>query len=114
VDSLSTTLAAVADPTRRAILRRLRVGPATVGQLAEPFDFTQQAISKHLACLERAQLIRKRREGRTHICSLDPAPLEEVAAWTEQFREFWEESFDRLDDVLDKLQSKEKKRDRKN
>jgi DNA-binding transcriptional ArsR family regulator len=100
VDSLDATLAAVADPTRRAILLRLAQGPAAVGDLAAPFRMSQQAVSKHLACLERARLIQKRRKGRLHVCSLRPAPLKQVALWTEGFRRFWEESYDRLDDLL--------------
>ena len=75
VDSLSTTLAAVADPTRRAILRRLASGPAPVRELARPFRISQQAVSKHVAYLERAHLVRKRRDGRLHVCTIDPKPL---------------------------------------
>lgn len=105
MDQLSTTLAAVADPTRRRILARLAAGPATVGDLARPFEISQQAVSKHLAYLERARLIEKRREGRAHVCTLRPAPLEEVAAWTETYRRFWEQSFDRLDSYLEALES---------
>lgn len=107
VDELSTTLAAVSDPTRRAILDRLAGGPATVGELAEPFCMSQQAVSKHLACLERASLIRKRRVGRRQICSLNPAPFREVAGWVEHYRRFWTESFDRLDDYLRELQAEQ-------
>jgi DNA-binding transcriptional ArsR family regulator len=112
VDSLSVTLAAMADPTRRSILRRLTLGPASVTDLARPFDISQQAISKHLAYLEDAQLIDKRREGRLHICSLNPAPLQEVAEWTGEFRKFWETSFQRLDALLDEMQSGEGRRGR--
>jgi DNA-binding transcriptional ArsR family regulator len=113
VDSLSLTLAAVADPTRRSILRRLTEGPATVGELAHPFRMSQQAVSKHLACLEKARLIAKRRDGRVHICSLDARPLEEVAEWAAEYRQFWEESFERLDVLLEDLKRKEPKRGRK-
>jgi len=113
VDSLSLTLAAVADPTRRSILHRLTAGPATVGDLARPYRISQQAVSKHLACLERARLIEKRCDGRLHICTLNPAPLKKVAAWTDEYRRFWEESFERLDSFLDELKAKEAKHDRK-
>jgi DNA-binding transcriptional ArsR family regulator len=112
VDSLSATLAAVSDPTRRSILTRLASGPASVGELAQPFRMTQQAISKHIAMLERARLIEKRREGRRHVCALRPAPIAEVAAWTEEYRRFWTESFERLDDVLEQLKAKEGDHDR--
>ena len=112
VDSLSTTLAAVADPTRRAILRRLASGPAPVRDLVRPFRISQQAVSKHLACLERARLVRKRRDGRLHICTLDPKPLREVAAWAEEYRRIWEGKFQRLDALLEELKAKEPKPDR--
>jgi DNA-binding transcriptional ArsR family regulator len=107
---LSTTLAAVADPTRRSILRRLANGPATVGEIAEPFRMSQQAVSKHLAYLERARLIAKRRDGRENICSLDLKPLESVADWAQGLREAWEANFQRLDALLDELKTQEKKR----
>ena len=110
VDSLSTTLAAVADPTRRSILDRLANGPAPVGDLAEPFKMSQQAVSKHLACLEEAGLIQKRREGRLCICSLRPKALREVADWTERYRQLWELNFQRLDALLDGLKAKEARR----
>jgi DNA-binding transcriptional ArsR family regulator len=112
VDSLSATLDAVSDPTRRSILARLAAGPASVGELARPFRMAQQAVSKHLALLERARLIEKRREGRRHVCTLRPAPIAEVAAWTEEYRRFWTESFARLDAVLEDLKAKEAERDR--
>jgi DNA-binding transcriptional ArsR family regulator len=110
VDSLSATLAAVADPTRRSILRRLADGPAPVRDLVRPFRISQQAISKHIACLQRARLIGKRRDGRLHICTLDPRPLKEVAEWTEEYREFWERRFARLDALLDELQHKDRRK----
>ena len=113
VDSLSLTLAAVADPTRRSILSRLATGPATVGDLARPFQISQQAISKHLACLERASLVEKQRDGRIHLCSLNARPIKEVAAWAAEYRRFWEESFERLDAFLEELKAKEGSRDRK-
>ncbi len=113
VDSLSTTLAALADPTRRSILGRLADGPATVGELAGPYRISQQAVSKHLAYLERARLVEKRREGRRHVCKLSPAPFRELADWVAHYRRFYEESFDRLDHYLRELKKKEKKHDRK-
>lgn len=103
VDLLSTTFAALSDPTRRAILFRLQSGPASVHELAEPFAMSQQAISKHLAYLERAQLIRKQREGREHICHLNPTPLREVATWVEQYEKFWTDAFGQLGDLLHEL-----------
>jgi DNA-binding transcriptional ArsR family regulator len=108
VDTLSTTLAALSDPTRRSILDRLAAGPATVGELAEPFRMSQQAVSKHLAYLERAHLVAKRREGRRHVCTLRAAPFGEVAAWVEEYRRFWDESFERLDALLERMKRKEK------
>jgi DNA-binding transcriptional ArsR family regulator len=110
VDSLDATLAAVADPTRRSILRRLAHGPAAVGELARPFRMSQQAISKHLACLERAKLVAKRRRGRLHICTLNPAPLKEVADWTDEYRRFWEANFERLDDLLVEMKIRAKRK----
>ena len=112
VDSLSQTLAAVADPTRRAILRRLVEGPAPVTDLARPFRMSQQAVSKHVAYLEKTRLIEKRRDGRLHVCTLRPEPLQEVAGWAEGFRELWEANFRRLDALLDELKSAEKRRGR--
>jgi DNA-binding transcriptional ArsR family regulator len=113
VDTLTTTLAALADPTRRSILDRLASGPATVGELAEPFRISQQAVSKHLAYLERARLVQKRREGRRHVCTLSAAPFSEVAGWVEHYRRFWEQSLDRLDEYLQELRKKEKTDGRK-
>lgn len=109
VDALSTTLAALSDPTRRSILARLAAGAATVGELAGPFRMTQQAVSKHLAYLERARLVEKRREGRSHVCTLRPAPFREVADWVEHYRRFWELSFDRLEEYLRRLDAKGRK-----
>jgi DNA-binding transcriptional ArsR family regulator len=109
VDSLTRTLAAVADPTRRSILRRLSSGPATVGDLARPYRISQQAISKHVACLAKARLIEKRRVGRRHVCRLRPAPIREVAEWAAEYRRFWEQSFERLDALLDELKPTETK-----
>jgi DNA-binding transcriptional ArsR family regulator len=108
VDSLTQTLDAVSDPTRRSILERLAAGPAPVRDLVAPLGISQQAVSQHLARLERAGLIRKRRQGRLHICSLAAEPLAELAAWTEGYRRFWEERFQRLDAVLEEMGSGEK------
>ncbi|MGE3351833.1 MAG: ArsR/SmtB family transcription factor [Planctomycetota bacterium] len=105
MDQLTDTLAALADPTRRSILDRLTTGAASVGDLAQPFRMTQQAVSKHLACLERARLIEKRRVGRRNVCALRPEPLREVAAWMARYRELWEQSLDRLEDYLARLQT---------
>lgn len=108
-DRLSTTFAALADPTRRAILARLISGGASVTELAEPFDISLPAISKHLKVLERAGLIARGREAQWRPCRLEAVPLKNVADWVENYRHFWEESFDRLDDYLRELKHKEKK-----
>ena len=112
VDTLSTTLAALADPTRRQILHRLADGPAPVRDLAQPFRMSQQAVSKHIAYLESAHLIEKRRDGRLHICTLDPKPLREVTEWAEECRALWEANFARLDAVLEEMKSIEARRKR--
>lgn len=106
VNQLDASLAALADPTRRAIVDRLRRGPATVGELAAPFDMSQQAVSKHLARLEQARLVRKTRRGRQHVCRLNAAPIKDVMDWAARYRRFWEESLDRLDDYLQELQAR--------
>ena len=103
-DSLSTTFAALADPTRRAILARLATGEATVSELAAPFDMSLPGISKHLKVLHRAGLIEQGRQAQWRPCRLAPEPLREVAGWVEQYRRHWEESFDRLSDYLRELQ----------
>lgn len=108
MDHLSTTFQALADPTRRAILARLSNGAATVNELAAPFSMSLPAISKHLKVLERAQLISRGKEAQWRPCELKAAPLKEANAWMEQYRQFWEERFDRLDAYLQELQSKEK------
>jgi len=105
-DSLSTTFAALADPTRRAILARLTRGPATVTELTAPFAISGPAVSKHLRVLERARLITRSREAQWRPCQLDASPLREVADWTAEYRRFWESNFDRLDKYLGKLQAK--------
>ena len=113
VDSLSATFAALADPTRRAILGRLAKGEKSVTELAEPFDMSMPAISKHLKVLERAGLIARGREAQWRPCRLEAKPLKDVANWVEHYRKFWDESFDRLDAYLKELQAKEKKHARK-
>jgi DNA-binding transcriptional ArsR family regulator len=107
-DPLTTTFAALADPTRRAILARLAKGEATVGELAAPFDMSLPAISKHLKVLQRAGLIEQGRQAQWRPCRLKPEPLRDVSAWIGQYRRYWEESFDRLDEYLRELQEKEK------
>lgn len=107
-DQLSATFAALADPTRRAILARLVSGECSVTELAAPFDMSLPAVSKHLRVLERAGLIAQRREAQWRLCRIEAAPLREVADWTEHYRHIWEERLDRLDDYLQELQAKEK------
>src|ERR687895_2601477 len=109
-DSLDRTFAALADPTRRAILGRLAVGEASVTELAEPFEMSLPAVSKHLKVLERAGLIARGRERQWRPARLEEGPLREVAEWTERFRRFWEESYDRLDEYLDELQGRGKEK----
>ena len=106
-DRLSTTFAALADPTRRAIVARLATGEHTVTELAAPFQMTMPAISKHLRVLERAGLITRRREAQLRPCRLEPAPLKEVAEWAERYRAIWEGRLDRLDTYLKTLKTKE-------
>jgi len=112
-DRLSATFAALADPTRRAILARLALGETSVTELAKPFDMSAPAVSKHLKVLERAGLIARGREAQWRPARLKAGPLKDVAKWIEQYRRFWEESLDRLDDYLRKIQPREKKRGRK-
>ena len=103
-DTLSTTFAALADPTRRAMLARLAQGEATVTELAAPFDMSLPGISKHLRVLQRAGLIEQGRQAQWRPCRLSPEPLREVAGWVEQYRRHWEDSFERLGDYLRELQ----------
>jgi DNA-binding transcriptional ArsR family regulator len=110
-DPLSTTFAALADPTRRAILARLARGEATVTELAAPFDLSLPAISKHLKVLQRAGLIEQGRQAQWRPCRLKAERLRDVADWVGEYRRHWEASFDRLDDYLRELQSKEKNDD---
>ena len=105
-DRLSATFAALADPTRRAILARLAIGEATVSALAEPFDMSLPAISKHLKVLERAGLIARGRDAQFRPCRLEPAPLKEIVEWAERYRRLWSERIDRLDSYLQELQSR--------
>jgi len=113
-DRLNVTFAALADPTRRAILARLASGEASVTELAEPFQMSMPAISKHLKVLQRAGLIARGREAQWRPCRLEAGPLQDVADWVERYRRFWDESFDRLDEYLQELQRKEKNHGRKN
>jgi DNA-binding transcriptional ArsR family regulator len=104
-DELSVTFAALADPTRRAILARLAQGEATVLELAEPFRLSLPGVSKHLKVLQRAGLITQGRRAQWRPCRLEPAPLKDVADWVEEYRHIWEERFDRLDEYLRQLQT---------
>ena len=106
-DQLSITFAALADPTRRAILARLASGQCSVTDLAEPFDMSMPAVSKHLRVLERAGLIARGREAQWRPCRIAAAPLKEVAEWTERYREIWETRFDNLETYLQELRQKE-------
>ena len=113
-DHLTATFAALADPTRRAILARLASGESSVTELAGPFEMSLPAVSKHLKVLERAGLISRSRHAQWRPCQLKAKPLRDVADWVEHYRRFWEESFDRLDEYLLELKKKEKKHGRKN
>jgi DNA-binding transcriptional ArsR family regulator len=112
-DSLSTTFAALADPTRRAILARLARGEASVTELAEPFCMSLPAVSKHLKVLERAGLIARSREAQSRPCQLEAHPLKDAADWIAHYRRFWTESFDRLDEYLVELKEKEGRNERR-
>ena len=112
-DQLSSTFAALADPTRRAILARLASGECSVTELAEPFDMSMPAVSKHLRVLEKAGLIARGREAQWRPCRLEPAPLKEVSDWVERYRAMWEQRFDRLETYLQELKAKEKRHGRK-
>lgn len=110
IDQLSLTFGALADPTRRAILSKLSKGEASVTELAEPFAISMPAITKHLKVLEKAGLITRGRDAQWRPCQLKVGPLKEANNWIDQYRKFWEERFDRLDEYLKKIQSEEKKR----
>jgi DNA-binding transcriptional ArsR family regulator len=112
-DQLSTTFAALADPTRRAILARLASGECSVTELAAPFEMSMPAVSKHLRVLERAGLIARGRDAQWRPCRLKPAPLKDVAEWAERYRALWEGRLDRLEIYLQELKAKEKRHGRK-
>ena len=112
-DQLSATFAALADPTRRAILARLLAGERSVTELAEPFDMSMPAVSKHLRVLERAGLIARRRDAQSRHCRIEAGPLKDVSDWTERYRHIWEGRLDRLDTYLQQIKAKEAKHDRK-
>ena len=112
-DHLSATFAALADPTRRAILSRLAAGESSVKELAAPFKMTPPAVTKHLKVLQRAGLITRSRRAQWRPCRLEATPLLDVANWVEQYRRFWDERIDRLEDYLRELQIKEQKHARK-
>lgn len=105
-DPLSTTLFALADPTRRAIITRLNKSDATVSEIAEPFDMSLPGVSKHIKVLENAGLIRRSKEAQWRRCTLNPEPLKQLSEWVEEYRKHWEERFDRLDQYLAELQGK--------
>ena len=109
-DSISSTFAALADPTRRAILARLALGETSVTELAEPFEMSMPAVSKHLRVLERAGLITRGREAQWRPCKLKAEPLREAAGWLDEYRQFWEQSFNRLDEYLQRLQAEAKQK----
>jgi DNA-binding transcriptional ArsR family regulator len=112
-DHLSATFSALADPTSRAILSRLASGEASVTELAEPFEMSMPAVSKHLKVLERAGLITRGREAQWRPCRLETAPLKDISEWVERYREIWEQRFNRLDDYLRGMQEKEKQHGRR-
>ena len=112
-DQLSSTFAALADPTRRAILARLALGETSVTELAKPFEMSMPAVSKHLKVLERAGLIARAREAQWRPCRLEAGPLKEAASWIEEYRRFWEQSLDRLDAYLREIQAARAKSKRK-
>ncbi|HEY0758638.1 MAG TPA: metalloregulator ArsR/SmtB family transcription factor [Acidisarcina sp.] len=103
VDDLGTTFAALSDPTRRAMIKRLSNGPASVHRLTEPFALSQQMISKHVACLVRAKIVVKTKRGRESVCTLRPQAIKPVSDWAISYRQFWEESFDKLDAVVKQM-----------
>src|SRR5215469_6776170 len=113
VDCLDTTFAALSDPTRRAMVERLSRGPASVHGLTEPFDLSQQMISKHIACLVRARIVIKTKRGRESICTLKPEAIKTISDWAFSYRRFWEESFDKLDVVVKRMKEEEFKDDKK-
>ena len=113
VDCLDATFAALSDPTRRAMVERLSRGPASVHGLTEPFALSQQMISKHIACLVRARIVVKKKRGRESICTLRPQAIKTVSDWAISYRQFWEESFDKLDMVVKRMKKEEVRDDEK-
>jgi DNA-binding transcriptional ArsR family regulator len=113
VDCLDATFAALSDPTRRAIVERLSRKPASVRGLTEPFALSQQMISKHIACLVRARIVIKKKRGRESICTLRPEAIRRVSDWAISYRQFWEESFDKLDVVVKRMKKEEIRDDKK-
>src|SRR5258708_28886933 len=107
VNKLDTTFAALSDPTRRAMIERLSHGPASVRGLTEPFALSQQMISKHIACLVRARIVIKTKRGRESVCTLTPEAIKTVSGWAIHYRRFWEESFDKLDVVVNQMKTTE-------
>src|ERR1700722_3426984 len=113
VDRLGTTFAALSDPTRRAMIERLSQGPASVHRLTEPFALSQQMISKHIAYLVRAQIVIKTKRGRESVCTLRPEAIKTVSDWAISYRQFWEESFEKLDAVVTQMKKAEVRHDKK-
>ena len=113
VDRLDTTFAALSDPTRRAMIDRLSRAPASVHGLTEPFALSQQMISKHIACLVRARIVIKTKRGRESVCTLRPEAIKKVSDWADYYRRFWEESFDKLDVVVNQMKKEEARDGRK-
>jgi DNA-binding transcriptional ArsR family regulator len=111
VDTLGTTFAALADPTRRAMIERLSQGPESVHELTEPFALSQQMISKHIACLVRAQIVIKTKRGRESVCTLRPEAIRTVSDWAMDYRRFWEERLDKLEVVVNQMKKAEAKHD---
>ncbi len=113
VDNLGTTFAALSDPTRLAMVERLSHGPASVHRLTEPFSLSQQMISKHIAYLVRARIVIKTKRGRESVCTLRPEAIKTVSEWALNYRRFWEESFDKLEAVVNQMKKEEAKDGRK-
>src|ERR1700759_138452 len=113
VDRLGTTFAALSDPTRRAMIERLSRGPASVHRLTEPFALSQQMISKHIAYLVRARIVTKTKRGRESVCTLRPESIKTVSDWAFSYRRFWEESFDKLEVVVNEMKRAEARNDKK-
>ncbi len=114
MDKLGATFAALSDPTRRAMIEQLSRGPASVRGLTEPFALSQQMISKHIACLVRARIVTKTKRGRESVCTLRPEAIRKVSDWAISYRRFWEESFDKLELVVNQMKKEEVSNDREN